>query len=164
MLGLGGKVAAGMIGGPVAGAAAGKGLDYLFTRNEGPGEVTRSEVAIPGGQVYAPNLGFGGGRMNIGRPMIGPTGGMTQFGNNLDNFMVPSQGPGIAGGFMGNGQFNFGPGSMAARPGGRSPWGGSSYQNDAWGDTAAAFGVGAGNSGFGNFQSGGNIRGHLYRE
>lgn len=118
VLGLGGKLAAGVIGGPLAGAAAGKGLDYLFTRDQGPGGPERSQWGIPQMGVHAPNLGFGGG-MTFGSPSFGHMGGMGQFGNNMDQFAGQPQGNGLAGGFMGNGQFNFGPmpqPNVVARP------------------------------------------------
>jgi hypothetical protein len=40
-------------------------------------------------------------------------------------------------------------------------YGGVGYTNDAWGQTAAGFGVGAGNSGFANRQTGTDGRGNL---
>lgn len=41
-------------------------------------------------------------------------------------------------------------------------YGSTSYMNDGWGQTAASFGVGAGNSGWANRQAGGDILGRKY--
>lgn len=43
-------------------------------------------------------------------------------------------------------------------------YGATSYANDYWGDAAASFGVGAGNSGWANRQSGADIYGNKYQQ
>lgn len=109
---------------------------------------------LPQAQLDIRDIGRPQGRVNSFQPMFGNFGGMSSLGNNLDNFMQPESQPGLAGGFTGDGNFNFGPGQQAQGTG-QSNWrsGPNSSQSirgvtnrDYFGhhDSVAGFGIGIG--------------------
>lgn len=157
-----------MYGGPAAGAginlAGGRlinkfsPLGYTLDRSTFP--VTPGGVSVPN---VGQNLGFSGAGFSDGnmaqfqgRPQL------PNFGTQGQDNMFADPGASPWGAFAPN--LGLGAGRMANNAGAGTGYGAVNYVNDAWGETAAGFGVGAGNSGFGNRQVGGDIRGNVYAQ
>jgi hypothetical protein len=165
---------AGVVGAvnPLLGLAANKGFD-AYNRNQSQA-ITRDQFAP---DTSLDMSGWGNPQVSIGAPQTASIGGYAPSAPNVPTMQpVEAQAPWqslgtstgnvFSGGMLGswaNGGaaprgIQYGNGSGAG-----TGYGGSSYANDAWGQTAAGFGVGAGNSGFGNRQSGTDGRGFKVR-